>query len=122
MTTGCVFCEIAAGRVPAQIVAESPGVLAFRDINPAAPTHVLLIPREHIADSAADLGPKHQAVLGELFELAARVARMEEIDEGWRLVSNVGPAAGQTVHHVHFHLLGGWGRSGARRLADESGG
>lgn len=123
MTEPCLFCDIAAGRAGAEVVARSERAIAFRDIHPAAPTHVLLVPTEHIADSAADLGDEHGAVLGELFALAARVAAAERLDDGWRLVANVGPAAGQTIHHVHFHLLGGWhGRSRARRLADERGG
>ena len=103
----CIFCRIASGEIPSQRVDETAHVLAFRDINPQAPTHVLLIPREHIAASAAEAGPAHAAVLGELFELAARVAKAEGLDHGWRLVTNVGRDAGQTVAHLHFHLLGG---------------
>ncbi len=121
MNDDCLFCAIAAGGVPAEIVAETAEVLAFRDINPVAPTHVLVIPRDHVADSAQDLGTDHAELLGELFAVAARVAMQEGLDDGWRLVSNVGEAAGQTVRHVHFHLLGGWARS-AKRLEDESGG
>ena len=84
-------------------------VVAFRDVRPAAPTHVLLIPREHIR-SAAELTEDHGALLTEIFRVAAHVARTEGIDEtGWRLVTNVGPDAGQSVSHVHFHLLGGRG-------------
>ncbi len=103
----CLFCRIARGEIPSQRVAETERVLAFRDIQPAAPTHVLLIPREHVAASAADLGPAHAELLGELFELAARIARDEGLTGGWRLVSNVGPNAGQSVFHLHVHLLGG---------------
>lgn len=103
----CIFCKIAAGEVPAQKVAETDHVLAFRDIHPQAPTHVLLIPKQHVADSAADLGADHGAVLAELFALAAQVAREERLDQGWRLVTNVGRGAGQSVHHLHVHLLGG---------------
>ena len=103
----CLFCRIARGEIPSQRVAETERVLAFRDIQPAAPTHVLLIPREHVAAPAADLGPAHAELLGELFELAARIARDEGLTGGWRLVSNVGPNAGQSVFHLHVHLLGG---------------
>ena len=103
----CLFCEIAAGKHPATIVGETTHVLAFRDNNPQAPTHVLLIPREHVADSAADLGPQHAVMLQELFALAAKIARQERLELGWRLVTNVGPEAGQSVYHLHFHLLGG---------------
>ena len=85
---------------------ETDQVLAFRDIDPRAPTHVLLIPKQHVA-SAADLEAKHGALLAELFTLAARIAREEGLGGGWRLVTNVGPDAGQSVHHLHLHLLGG---------------
>jgi histidine triad (HIT) family protein len=104
----CIFCDIVAGRIPSDVVEETDNVLAFRDIAPAAPTHVLLIPKEHVADSAAELGPDDGPLLGELFALAAKIADAEGLDAGWRLVTNVGPAAGQTVFHVHFHLMGGW--------------
>ena len=103
----CIFCQIAAGKIPAKKVGETNHVLAFRDNNPQAPTHILLIPREHVADSAADLGPQHSVMLTELFELAAKIAREERLDLGWRLVTNVGPEAGQSVRHLHAHLLGG---------------
>ncbi len=103
----CVFCRIAAGEIPAQRVAESAQVLAFRDLNAQAPTHVLLIPKQHVVASAAELGTRHGALLGEMFELAAAIARDEKLDQGWRLVTNVGPHAGQTVHHLHLHLIGG---------------
>jgi len=105
--TGCLFCRIAAREAPADIVHASDTVVAFRDMHPRAPTHVLLIPREHV-ESAADLGPPHAGMLAELFVVAAHVAKAERIDRsGWRLVSNVGPGAGQSVFHLHFHLLGG---------------
>ena len=103
----CIFCQIAAGKIRAKIVGETTHVVAFRDNNPQAPTHVLLIPREHVADSAADLGPQHATMLTELFGLAAKIARDERLELGWRLVTNVGPEAGQSVYHLHVHLLGG---------------
>ncbi len=103
----CIFCRIGRGEIPSQRVDETERVLAFRDINPQAPTHVLLIPREHVAASAAELSTAHAALVGELFELAAKIAKREGLDRGWRLVTNVGPDAGQTVPHLHFHLLGG---------------
>lgn len=103
----CLFCKIADGSIPAERVAETESVLAFRDINPAAPTHILLIPKRHIADSAAQLQIEHGPVLAELFELAAQVAVSEQLEKGWRLVTNVGAGAGQTVFHLHVHLLGG---------------
>jgi len=101
----CLFCQIASEEIPADIVARNDDAIAFRDLNPQAPTHVLIISISHI-DSAADLGTVDGAIAG-LFELAASVAEAENLDGGWRLVTNVGPDAGQTVHHLHFHLLGG---------------
>lgn len=103
----CLFCRIAEGSIPSERVAETESVLAFRDINPAAPTHILLIPKDHVADSAAQLQPEHGPMLAELFSLAARVAADEQLDRGWRLVTNVGVGAGQSVFHLHVHLLGG---------------
>ena len=103
----CLFCKIVEGKVPSEKVAETESVLAFRDIRPQAPAHVLLIPKRHVAESAADLGPQHAALLAELFVVAARIAREEGLERGWRLVTNVGDDAGQSVHHLHLHLLGG---------------
>ncbi len=103
----CLFCRIAEGSIPADRVAETEMVLAFRDINPAAPTHVLLIPKEHVADSAAQLQVEHGPMLAELFAMAAQVAGDEQLESGWRLVTNVGAGAGQSVFHLHMHLLGG---------------
>jgi len=105
--TECLFCKIASGATPCERVDETERVLAFRDIDPRAPTHVLLIPKQHVAESAADLGPDHGALLGELFGLAARIAEREGLGRGWRLVTNVGADAGQSVFHLHVHLLGG---------------
>lgn len=107
MDTSCLFCRIAAREIPADIVRESDGVVAFRDVNPQAPTHILLIPKEHVA-SVAELGDHHGAVLADIMQAASQLARAEGIAEsGWRLVANVGPDAGQAVFHLHFHLLGG---------------
>ena len=103
----CLFCKIVAGDIAADIVHRDELVVAFRDIAPQAPTHVLLIPVEHIA-SAASLGEEHGPTLGRLFAVAARIARDEGVaDAGFRLVTNSGSAAGQSVHHLHYHLLGG---------------
>lgn len=103
----CLFCRIAGGDIPSRHVADSAELYAFRDIAPQAPSHILIIPRQHIAASAAELSADHGELLGEAFELAARIARQEGLSSGWRLVTNVGEDAGQTVHHLHFHLLGG---------------
>ncbi len=103
----CLFCRIAAGEVPADIVHSDDLVLAFRDISPKAPTHLLLIPRAHIA-SAAELTQEHGPMLGRMFAVAAQLARDAGVaDAGFRLVTNSGAAAGQSVDHLHFHLMGG---------------
>ncbi|MEX0833051.1 MAG: histidine triad nucleotide-binding protein [Actinomycetota bacterium] len=103
----CIFCKIAAREAPAEVVHASDNVVAFRDLNPAAPTHILIIPKAHI-ESMTQLADEHADMLAELFQAAAHLARAEGVDRsGWRLVSNVGPDAGQSVHHLHFHLLGG---------------
>ena len=103
----CMFCRIAASRIPADIVHQDDLVLAFRDLSPKAPTHLLVIPREHIA-SAAELNDEHGPMLGRLFAVAADLARDAGVaDSGFRLVTNSGASAGQSVPHLHFHLLGG---------------
>jgi len=103
----CLFCRIASGDLPSQKVAESPDLLAFRDIAPQAPTHILIIPRRHQAASAAEWKDTDGGMLASIFAMAARIAADEGLASGWRLVTNVGPDAGQTVFHIHFHLLGG---------------
>jgi histidine triad (HIT) family protein len=103
----CIFCKIAAREAPADVLRETDHVIAFRDIAPKAPTHVLLIPKEHISASAAEIEDRHGGVLADILQSAAHLARTEGLDGGWRLVTNVGPDAGQTVYHLHFHLLGG---------------
>jgi histidine triad (HIT) family protein len=103
----CIFCRIAAKQVPADIVHATDRIVAFRDLNPKAPVHILLIPVEHI-ESAAALADGHGDLLAEIFRAAAHLAKAEGIEEsGWRVVTNVGPHAGQSVPHLHFHLLGG---------------
>jgi histidine triad (HIT) family protein len=103
----CLFCKIAAGEIPSTMVHEDDTVIAIRDINPRAPTHILVIPRDHIP-SAADLTEADGPLLGRLFATIAEIARREGIaDAGYRLVSNVGRWGGQTVDHLHVHVLGG---------------
>ncbi len=105
----CLFCKIVAGEVPATVVRETDHVVAFRDINPQAPTHVLLIPKAHYADAAALAGGAPE-LAAELLREAAEVAAQEKIvDSGYRIVFNTGAGAGQTVFHTHAHLLGGRG-------------
>jgi diadenosine tetraphosphate (Ap4A) HIT family hydrolase len=107
MSADCLFCRIVAGAIPADRLYEDDVVLAIRDIAPRAPTHILLMPRRHIA-SAADLIEADGPMLGRLFAVAADLARAGGIaDGGYRLVSNVGRWGGQTVDHLHFHLMGG---------------
>lgn len=105
----CLFCKIADGRIPGKIVYQDQDVVAFADINPAAPHHILFIPRRHIA-SVVELTQEDGELLGKLFVTAARVAHELNLDDpqrGFRIVTNVGPDAGQSVQHLHFHLLGG---------------
>ena len=102
----CIFCKIANREAPADVLRESDTIVAFRDLAPQAPTHVLIIPKEHVA-SLDDLEDRHGAMLADVVQTAAHLARTDGLDGGWRLVSNVGPDAGQTVFHLHFHLLGG---------------
>ena len=106
MSADCLFCRMAAGEVTVPKVHEDDLVFAIRDINPQAPTHVLLIPVEHIA-SAAELDDAHGPMLARLFRVAAEIAERDGLENGWRVVSNVGPDAGQSVAHLHLHLLGG---------------
>jgi len=103
----CLFCKIVAGEIPSTQVHEDDLVIAFRDIAPRAPTHILIVPREHIR-SAAELTEAHGPLLGRIFAVAADIARRDGIAEsGYRLVSNVGRWGGQTVEHLHVHLMGG---------------
>jgi histidine triad (HIT) family protein len=104
---GCLFCGIVAERIPSTLVHSDDLLIAFRDIAPRAPTHILLVPRRHIR-SAAELTEADAPLLGRLFAVAAEIARAEGIaDGGYRLVSNVGRWGGQTVDHLHIHLMGG---------------
>lgn len=107
MDPECIFCRIAAGEIQADEVHRTDTVVAFRDVNPRAPTHILLIPVEHIRDLTA-IEEGHGDLLLELVRTARHLAEAEGIEEsGWRLVANVGPDAGQSVFHLHLHLLGG---------------
>lgn len=106
MAGDCLFCKIVAGEIDADVVERREDVLAFRDIAPAAPAHVLVIPTRHIEDARA-VGRQDGDVVASMFEVAREVARTEGLDDGFRLVLNVGPHAGQTVFHLHMHVLGG---------------
>ena len=102
----CLFCKIAAGTIPAKKVYEDEETLAFSDINPQAPTHVLVIPKRHINSHAHALD-EDAVLLGRLLATAGEIAREQKLDNGYRLVINTGPDGGQTVDHLHVHLLGG---------------
>ena len=102
----CLFCKIVAGQIPSTKVYEDELVLAFRDIAPQAPTHILVIPKAHIA-SVGEVTPENSAVVAHIFEVIPRIAMDEGLENGYRVVSNCGEDAGQTVHHLHFHILGG---------------
>jgi histidine triad (HIT) family protein len=103
----CIFCRIVAGEIPSTGVAEDEQVIAIRDIAPRAPTHILVLPREHIP-SAADLTDADSPLVGRIFAMAADIARSAGIaDGGYRIVTNIGAWGGQTVDHLHFHLMGG---------------
>lgn len=107
MPSDCLFCRIAAGEIPSTEVASSEGTYAFRDLAPAAPTHVLVIPRRHIVN-AHELTPEDGDVLAEMYVTAQEVARTEGLEErGYRLVFNVGEDAGNSVPHLHLHVIGG---------------
>ena len=106
MTADCLFCAIVAGDVPSTKVLETDRVLAFRDIAPQAPTHVVVIPKEHYID-LADLAASDPAYLGEVFAAAVAVAEQEQLAGGHRIITNTGPDSGQTVFHLHVHVLGG---------------
>jgi len=102
----CLFCRIAAREIPSEIVFENERIIAFRDINPAAPVHILVIPKEHI-ESVAHLEAEHEALMGEIVISIQKLAAQEKLDEGFRIVVNTGREGGQTISHLHFHLLGG---------------
>ena len=102
----CIFCKIVAGVIPSTKVYEDETVLAFRDIAPMAPTHSLVIPKEHITD-AGSVTAENSVVVAHIFEVIGKIAKEEGLTEGFRVVSNCGTHAGQTVPHLHLHILGG---------------
>jgi histidine triad (HIT) family protein len=106
MSADCLFCKIAAKKIPSKVVYEDPDIFAFEDISPQAPTHILLVPRKHFV-SLDDATQEDQAVIGKLHLVAAQLARERNLLEGYRTVFNNGTGAGQSVFHLHLHLLGG---------------
>lgn len=107
MTDSCLFCKIVSGEIKGTIVQRDDQVTAFRDVNPVAPTHILIVPNKHI-ESVSALESGDEQLMGHLFTVASRLAQSEGISEGgYRLITNTGPDAGQTVFHIHVHLIGG---------------
>lgn len=102
----CIFCKIVNGEIPSNKAYEDDKVLAFYDLEPQAPVHILIVPKEHIA-CAADITAENSAVIAHIFEVAAIIAKEKGLDDGFRIVNNCGESAGQTVKHIHFHLMGG---------------
>lgn len=102
----CLFCKIAAGEIPADIVFEDEQVVAFKDIYPKADVHLLLIPRQHIA-SLNELEPAHDALIAHMMNLLPKLAKDQGLDDGYRTIVNTGPGGGQEIFHLHLHLLGG---------------
>ena len=102
----CLFCKIVSGAIPSTKVYEDETVLAFRDIAPQAPTHILVIPKEHIS-GMSEVSADNAQLVAHCLEVVAQVAKAEGLENGYRVVSNCGDDAGQTVHHLHFHILGG---------------
>ena len=104
--SNCLFCKIIAGDIPSNKVYEDETVYAFRDIAPQAPTHILVVPKAHI-ESVNGITADNSAVVAHIFQVIPQIAKAEGLDNGYRVVSNCGPDAGQTVFHLHFHILGG---------------
>ena len=102
----CLFCRIIAGEIPSTKVYEDETVFAFRDINPQTPTHILVIPKAHLS-GCSDVTADNSGVVAHIFEVIPKIAAAEHLTGGYRVVSNCGPDAGQTVPHLHFHILGG---------------
>lgn len=102
----CLFCKIVAGEIPSTKVYEDDQILAFRDIAPMAPTHILVIPKQHIG-GVDEITPENSAVVSHIFEIIPKIAKEEGLTGGYRVVSNIGEDGGQTVRHLHFHILGG---------------
>jgi histidine triad (HIT) family protein len=103
----CLFCKIVSGAIPANKILEDDQAIAFRDISPQAPVHILIVPKRHIGSLAEVEGNEDKTLLGHLLALVQQIARTENLSGGYRTVINTGPDAGQTVNHLHLHLLGG---------------
>ncbi len=102
----CIFCKIAAGEIPSVCLYDGDGVYAFKDINPQAPVHFLVIPKEHIG-SAAEITPENSHIISKCFEVISSLAKTQGLEKGFRVITNCGSDGGQTVPHLHFHVLAG---------------
>ena len=103
----CIFCKIVAGEIPSQRVYEDDLVYAFRDIAPKAPVHILVVPKEHTISSVMDITAENSRLAALCLEAIAKIAKSEGLSSGFRVITNSGPDGGQTVYHLHFHLMGG---------------
>ena len=103
----CIFCKIANGEMPSTKFYEDDEILAFQDIEPETPVHILIIPKKHVMSSAAEITAENSAIIARIYEVAAQIAREQNLTDGFRIVNNCGPHARQSVQHLHFHLLGG---------------
>ena len=104
--SNCIFCKIIAGEIPSTVVYQDEDVFAFRDINPQAPTHILVVPKSHLA-SVNEINGENASVVAHIFQVIPKIAEQEGLVNGYRVVTNCGKDAGQTVEHLHFHILGG---------------
>lgn len=102
----CIFCKIVNGEIPSNKAYEDDRLLAFHDIEPQAPTHILIIPKEHI-ESTSEITAENSGIVAHIFEVAANLAKEQKLDSGYRIVTNIGEDGGQSVKHLHFHLLAG---------------
>ncbi len=102
----CIFCKIASGEIPSKKIYEDENIIAFRDINPQAPVHFLVVPKEHIA-SAMEINSENSSIIARCFEVIADITKKEGLSEGFRVINNCGENGGQTVMHLHFHVLSG---------------
>lgn len=103
----CIFCKIAEGKIPSTKVYEDEKILAFRDINPQAPVHVIFIPKEHLLSCADEINESNSAIIADIFTAIAKVAKQLGLKDGYRIINNCGKFGAQSVRHIHFHLLGG---------------
>lgn len=110
----CIFCQIVARELPADIVHEDEELTVFKDINPDAPVHLLIVPKRHL-ESLNSLDEKTANIAGKMFLTAKRMAELHDIKSGYRIMINTGREAGQVIRHLHMHLMGGWGRKAAKR-------